>query len=285
MTMDLSKIRYFLEAARLNNFTQAARNCHIAQTTMTKYITHLERDLGCTLFYREHRGVSLMAEGRRFYEGMKGICRSYEALRDSLRRKGHTEIRLGMAMQEYVEALWLRRFEEAYPEYKLYFSFDDAADLERHLAAGLLDGFVFSDAQSVKDSFTYRPLFAIRQSFVCANSLWERYGDIEAVIGHTPFVTKSDSQAYVEKIRKNFRQAFHQDFEEIHRCKNLSEQLLTVSMSQGFAVLPLHQGDAYPGLRVIPLADAFTEYAVLAYRQDGMTEALQCFLSFFAGMP
>lgn len=40
----------FLEAARLNNFTQAARNCHIAQTTMTKYITHLERDLGCTLF-------------------------------------------------------------------------------------------------------------------------------------------------------------------------------------------------------------------------------------------
>ena len=51
MAMDLSKIRYFLEAARLNNFTQAAHNCHIAQTTMTKYITNLERDLGCPLFY------------------------------------------------------------------------------------------------------------------------------------------------------------------------------------------------------------------------------------------
>lgn len=37
--MDLAKIQYFLEAARLTNFTQAARNCHIAQTTMTKYIT------------------------------------------------------------------------------------------------------------------------------------------------------------------------------------------------------------------------------------------------------
>ena len=45
-TMDLTKIHYFLEAARLANFTQAARNCHIAQTTMTKYITHLERDGG-----------------------------------------------------------------------------------------------------------------------------------------------------------------------------------------------------------------------------------------------
>ena len=67
--------------------------------------------------------------------------------------------------------------------------------------------------------------------------------------------------------------------------KNLSEQLLTVSMAQGFAVLPIHQGEAYPGLKVIPLGDEFTEHAVLAYRQDGMTEALQHFLTFFAGMP
>lgn len=47
--MDLAKIQYFLEAARLTNFTQAARNCHIAQTTMTKYITQLEKELGCRL--------------------------------------------------------------------------------------------------------------------------------------------------------------------------------------------------------------------------------------------
>ena len=56
-------------------------------------------------------------------------------------------------------------------------------------------------------------------------------------------------------------------------------------MAQGFAVLPIHQGEAYPGLKVIPLGDEFTEHAVLAYRQDGMTEALQHFLTFFAGMP
>lgn len=69
--MDIAKIQYFLEAARLNNFTEAARKCHIAQTTMTKYISQLEKELGCRLFCREHRGVSLTAEGRRFYEGMK----------------------------------------------------------------------------------------------------------------------------------------------------------------------------------------------------------------------
>lgn len=97
--MDLAKIQYFLEAARLTNFTQAARNCHIAQTTMTKYITQLEKELGCRLFRREHRGVSLTPEGRHFYEGMAKICQEYQDLRDSLRLKRRKGLYLGIAMQ------------------------------------------------------------------------------------------------------------------------------------------------------------------------------------------
>ena len=127
--MDLAKIQYFLEAARLTNFTQAARNCHIAQTTMTKYITQLEKELGCRLFRREHRGVSLTPEGRHFYEGMAKICQEYQDLRDSLHLKRRKGLYLGIAMQEYIEALWLRRF-EAFPDCKLYFSFHDIEELE-----------------------------------------------------------------------------------------------------------------------------------------------------------
>lgn len=48
--MDIAKIQYFLEAARLNNFTEAARKCHIAQTTMTKYISQLEKNWAAVSF-------------------------------------------------------------------------------------------------------------------------------------------------------------------------------------------------------------------------------------------
>ena len=40
--MDLDKIGYFFKAAELGNFTKAAGECHIAQTTMSKYIHVLE---------------------------------------------------------------------------------------------------------------------------------------------------------------------------------------------------------------------------------------------------
>ena len=103
--MDLTKIHYFLEAARLANFTQAAKNCNIAQTTMTKYITHLERELGCPLFRREHRGVSLTEAGRRFYEGMTQICQDYQELCASLRLKQRNGLYLGIALQTYIESM------------------------------------------------------------------------------------------------------------------------------------------------------------------------------------
>ena len=45
------------------------------------------------------------------------------------------------------------------------------------------------------------------------------------------------------------------------------EPLQHLAQSQGFAILPMPEGDAYPGLSVIPLGDDFTEHAVLAYRQ------------------
>mgnify|MGYP002658393419 FL=1 len=160
----------------------------------------------------------------------------------------------------------LRRFEEAVPDCKLYFSFHDIEELEESLENGTLDGFLFSDAQSLMGRFTCQRLFAIRQSFICSKPLLERYGTVGDIIAHSPFVTKSNSPAYAAKIRQHCRHAFHQEFLSVHLCKTLSEQLLTVSLSQGFAILPMPESDAYPGLSVIPGGDVFTEHPVMAYR-------------------
>lgn len=50
--MDIDKLYYFFAAAESESFTKAADRCHIAQTTMSKYIAQLEKETGCTLFLR-----------------------------------------------------------------------------------------------------------------------------------------------------------------------------------------------------------------------------------------
>ncbi|MFF3210048.1 LysR family transcriptional regulator [Streptomyces sp. NPDC002886] len=53
--MELQHLRAFREVARELSFTQAAKNLHCAQSTVTGQIKILEQDLGVELFHRRGR--------------------------------------------------------------------------------------------------------------------------------------------------------------------------------------------------------------------------------------
>jgi DNA-binding transcriptional LysR family regulator len=57
--MDLRQFRYFIQAARRENFRKASDDLRVAQSALTRQIQHLERELGFLLFDRVRRGVRL----------------------------------------------------------------------------------------------------------------------------------------------------------------------------------------------------------------------------------
>jgi DNA-binding transcriptional LysR family regulator len=59
--MEMHQIRYFLAAARTLNFTQAARECAVAQPSLTRAIQNLEAEFGGELFQRE-RGLTHLTD-------------------------------------------------------------------------------------------------------------------------------------------------------------------------------------------------------------------------------
>ena len=65
--MNLHHLRYFLAVARRGRFTQAARDLHVTQPTVSSAIAELEGELGVRLFHRG-RQVELTAEGRRLVD-------------------------------------------------------------------------------------------------------------------------------------------------------------------------------------------------------------------------
>lgn len=71
--MTMTHIIYFVEAARCENFTQAARNLYVAQPNFSKQIAALERETGVKLFLRENRSVKLTRAGRYMYEQLREI--------------------------------------------------------------------------------------------------------------------------------------------------------------------------------------------------------------------
>ncbi len=64
ISTDLELYKVFYVTAKCGNITVAAEKLYLTQPSVTKYIKKLESHLGCSLFLRSKRGVSLTAEGR-----------------------------------------------------------------------------------------------------------------------------------------------------------------------------------------------------------------------------
>ncbi len=64
--MDLNQLNCFLAVARTLNFSEAARQNFLSQSTVSRYIGELEKELNVKLFLRSRRDVQLTREGNAF---------------------------------------------------------------------------------------------------------------------------------------------------------------------------------------------------------------------------
>ena len=87
--MDLRQLRYFIQAARRQNFRKASEDLRIAQSALTRQIQYLERELGFLLFDRVKRGVRLTAAGQRLLERSQHILGEVDRLKETLLIEAH----------------------------------------------------------------------------------------------------------------------------------------------------------------------------------------------------
>ena len=59
--------RIFYHVAQQHSFTKAAEVLHNNQPNITRCMNNLETELGCHLFVRSNRGVSLTPEGQKLF--------------------------------------------------------------------------------------------------------------------------------------------------------------------------------------------------------------------------
>lgn len=64
--MDINQLKYFISVAQTLNFSEAARRSGLTQPSISHHINELEKQLGCKLFIRDKRSVSLTDQGRAF---------------------------------------------------------------------------------------------------------------------------------------------------------------------------------------------------------------------------
>ena len=121
MYLNWQHLMYFLVAADTGNFTTAAEQMFITQSTLTKAMNNLETTLGVPLFEKRGRNIRLTSYGETFYEDLKKISQdlsgSIHKLHDMIDLKsGNISISGSYTMCAEYLPHEIRRFRKDYPD-------------------------------------------------------------------------------------------------------------------------------------------------------------------------
>lgn len=181
--MDVRQLRYFLEVARVNNFTRAAESLRIAQPAVSMAIRKLEEELDLVLFNRQDKKVSLTAEGEIFLPHARRIIDDLKAAELEMGElKGLTkgEVRIGITpmISSYFFPDIIRDFMRSYPELHLSVYGEGAGRIQKMIAQGDLDmgvvaGEIFPENLEVRQF--------LREEIVVCVPLGHRFAQRQAV--------------------------------------------------------------------------------------------------------
>ncbi len=139
--MNQNQLKYFVAAAETRSFTKAAEQFYISQTAVTQQIRLLEETLGCPLFDRSTRPVSLTSAGKAFLAEARAILerisRAVDLVHDaSTGMTGQLRIGYVCGYERSDLSVWMQHFHRDNPNILISF-YRCSTDV---LAAGLLSG-------------------------------------------------------------------------------------------------------------------------------------------------
>lgn len=157
--ISLKQLRYFAAAAETGRLSMAATQVHVSQSTITTAILQLEQTLDITLFQRQPHGVTLTAEGDRFYQRIRHIL---DSLTDAISEPGiapqelHGTVRIAASytLLGYFLPSLLGRFRARHPDVAIDLLDLNRNDIEAGIAADTIDlGVVLLSNMTSRENF------------------------------------------------------------------------------------------------------------------------------------
>lgn len=256
--MELRQLRYFLEVARQEHVTRAAKNLHITQSTLSHQLRQLEENLGTPLFDRVGRQIQLTQAGRIFMGFASRALRDVEDGRLALQALSglqRGELRVGV-ITTYTNSLLpqaILDFTNKYPGIHLQIEDLPATKIAERVLDGSLDlGLAFTISES--PGLQAEPLFSERLVLLVSKS--HPLAHKKSVEGHHLSTLKIalQSKQYASRqlidryLRRYFQQGVCMELDSIQTMQIMVAKSDLVCILFEGAVLPL------PNLRAIPIS-------------------------------
>lgn len=168
--MEFRQLNYFIKAAELLHFTDAAAASFVTQSTLSQQIKQLEEELGMLLFDRIGKQVQLTEAGKVFLNHARQIVleikKSKQAIFE-LNNMVNGELRIGVTYAFSSLLLpALTPFTQKYPGIMIHVEYGIAGELENKLRAADLDFILAFHEQTENEDLEMQLLFSSRIKMV-----------------------------------------------------------------------------------------------------------------------
>lgn len=299
--MHLNQIKSFITVSQVLNFTNAARQNGVPQSTISRQINDLEQQLGVKLFYRTKRDVRLTQEGWAFLPYAQEILDAAKKGAFAVRQLHEgAEGRLSIATiddSDQFLAMCLQEFSRKYPGIIVDLTYvshgeplqsevDDPYDFHFHY----LDMIPDSEEYEIRETHTTQLCFV--SSKTGHTDMPNPDDDTDVVDGldlsslpHQKFILISEEENPILYMQiMNYCQTHRFTPQIANRFSDIKSVLLSVGSGLGISILPLKTADilsALPqtGIQVTPIDDeSYAITCAVAWKKSLLNPAAELFL-------
>ncbi len=288
--MEVRQLRYFISAAEHMNFTRAAKECHIVQSSMTAQIANLEDELGVKLFERQSRGLVLTEEGSFFLPKAKELVAQMDKVElevSSFRTGYRSVLRVGYSGElfKYDLVNTLKAYRKKAPQVKVLLHQLPEDKLLERLWEGLLDVILIVDVRffaveswiEVEPFGEFGPMLMVAEDHPLAGRKSVCMDEIKGL----PFIIYDNSGRTELASQILSRTSGTKAYDQV--WDHTSNEILVAS---GYGVSiwgeRLCQKGYYPGLKFIKISDYPTKNKfMLAWRAGKCSAELKSFCEQF----
>ncbi len=169
ITYDYYRIFYYV--AKYKSFTRAATVLMNNQPNISRAMNNLEKQLGCTLFLRSNRGISLTPEGKKLYNHVSVAYRHLQAAELELSgsntlESGNVTISASETALHGILLDVLRDFHNAYPNIHIHILSHTTPEAIQTVRSGLADFCVVTSPTRVRHPFKETVLMEFHEILV-----------------------------------------------------------------------------------------------------------------------
>jgi LysR family cyn operon transcriptional activator len=282
--MELRQLRYFIKAKELLNFTEAAAQLFISQSTLSQQIKQLEDELGTPLFNRVGKHIYLTEAGDLFYKyALQCVQKAndgYQLLKDlSKLETGHLMIGTTYGLRHILSPAILA-FYRQHPQITIDVIFGTSKELTDRLSKFELDFVLTFEEVTHNQSMKYQPLFSSELSLIASKGspLAERKTVTLQDIQHLPLALPAkgfSTRKFVDEVfeKLGLTPQISLETNDIPTllelvgtgCWNTILAQTTVSNQKNLVSIPIRSLKTLQKAAIVSLHDVYEKQAVKAF--------------------